>query len=67
MLLELPEIPRTDQKKGNNIRKLAIPLIILLMVPIGLLAIFYYNPFELDIKIIRIMDLIKKQFILLGQ
>ena len=67
VLLELPEIPRNDQKKTNNIRKLAIPLIILTMVPIGLLVIIYYNPFELDIKIIRVIDLIKKQFILLGQ
>jgi polysaccharide chain length determinant protein (PEP-CTERM system associated) len=67
VLLELPEIPRNDQKKTNNIRKLAIPLIILFMVPIGLLVIIYYNPFELDIKIIRVIDLLKKQFILLGQ
>jgi hypothetical protein len=67
VLLELPEIPRNDQKKTNNIRKLAIPLIILVMVPIGLLVMIYYNPFELDIKIIRVIELIKKKFILLGQ
>ena len=67
VLLEMPELPRNDQKKPNNIRKIAIPLIILIMVPIGLLVIIYYNPFELDIKIIRIIELLKKQFILLGQ
>jgi uncharacterized protein involved in exopolysaccharide biosynthesis len=67
VLLELPEIPRNDQKKTNNIRKLAIPLIILIMVPIVFLAINYYKQLELDITIIRIIDLIKKQFILLSQ
>jgi len=67
VLLELPEIPRNDQKKTNNIRKLAIPLIILIMVPIVLLAINYYKPLELDITLIRIIELIRKKFILLGQ
>jgi len=67
VLLELPEIPRNAQKRAHNIRKFAIPVIILIMVPVILLVINYYKPLELDITIIRIIDLIKKQFVLLGQ
>jgi uncharacterized protein involved in exopolysaccharide biosynthesis len=67
VLLELPEIPRNDHKRAHTIRKLAIPLIILIMVPVLLLVINYYKPLELDITIIRVIDLIKKQFVLLGQ
>jgi polysaccharide biosynthesis transport protein len=67
VLLELPEIRRNASKKINKIRKFAIPVIILIMVPVILFVINYYKPLELDITIIRIIDLIKKQFILFGQ
>ena len=67
VLLELPEIRRNDSKRIHNIRKFAIPVIILIMVPVILFVINYYKPLELDITIIRIIELIKKQFILLGK
>lgn len=67
VLLELPEIRRNVQKRAHTIRKFAIPLIILIMVPVILFVINYYRPLELDITIIRIIELIKKQFVLLGQ
>jgi uncharacterized protein involved in exopolysaccharide biosynthesis len=66
VLLELPEIKRTEEKRVNKIKKLAIPLLILLL-PIVLFVIDkYYSPLELDITFIKIVDILKKKFSILG-
>jgi uncharacterized protein involved in exopolysaccharide biosynthesis len=66
VLLELPEIPRDEQKQTRNLRKLAIPLIIIILVPVVLFAVNNYFSLELDIKIIKIIGIIKKQLVILG-
>jgi len=66
VLLELPEIPRDEQKQTRNLRKLAIPLIIIILVPVVLFAVNNYFSLELDIKIIKIIGIIKKQMVILG-
>ena len=66
MLLELPEIPRDEQKQTRNVRKLAIPLIIIILVPVVLFAVNNYFSLELDIKVIKIIEIIKKQMIIFG-
>jgi uncharacterized protein involved in exopolysaccharide biosynthesis len=66
VLLELPEIPRDEQKQTRNLRKLAIPLIIIILVPVVLFAVNMYFSLELDIKVIKIIGIIKKQMVILG-
>jgi hypothetical protein len=66
VLLELPEILRGEQKQTRNVRKLAIPLIIIILVPVVLFAVNNYFSLELDIKIIKIIGIIKKQLVILG-
>ena len=66
VLLELPEIPRDEQKQTRNLRKLAIPLIIIILVPVVLFAVNNYFSLELDIIIIKIIGIIKKQLVILG-
>jgi len=66
VLLELPEIPRDEQKQTRNVRKLAIPLIIIILVPVVLFAVNMYFSLELDIKVIKIIGIIKKQMVILG-
>ena len=65
VLLELPEIFLNQEKKTSRVRKLAIPLVILLIIPLVLFAFNkYYQP--LDLAIIKIFITLKKQFIMLG-
>ena len=66
VLLELPEIPRDEQKQTRNVRKLAIPLIIMILVPVVLFAVNNYFSLELDIKVIKIIEIIKKQMVIFG-
>ncbi|MCX5903025.1 MAG: hypothetical protein NTV89_06025 [Proteobacteria bacterium] len=66
VLLELPEIPRDEQKQTRNVRKLAIPLIIIILVPVVLFAVNKYFSLELDITAIKIIETIKKKMVILG-
>ena len=66
VLLELPEIPRDEQKQTRNVRKLAIPLIIIILVPVVLFAVNKYFSLELDITVIKIIETIKKKMVILG-
>jgi len=67
-VLELPVISLDVKTKGYNVRRIAIPFFILLIGPIILFAVNkYYKPLELDITLIKIIDLIKKKLIFLNQ
>jgi polysaccharide biosynthesis transport protein len=66
VLLELPEIPRVQQKQGRNVRKLAIPLIIIILVPVVLFAVNKYFSLELDITVIKLIKLIQRKMVILG-
>lgn len=67
-VLELPVISFDIKTKSLNLRRIAIPFFILLIGPIILFAVNkYYKPLELDITLIKIIDLIKKKLIFLNQ
>jgi polysaccharide biosynthesis transport protein len=66
VLLELPETPRIQQKRKRNVRKLAIPIIIIILIPIVLFAVNKYFSLELDIPVIKLIGILRKQMVLLG-
>jgi len=66
VLLELPEIPRIQQKRDRNIKKVAIPLIIIILVPVVLFAVNKYFSLELDVTVINIIETIRKKMVILG-
>jgi polysaccharide biosynthesis transport protein len=66
VLLELPEIPRIQQKGGRNVKKLAISLIIIFLVPVVLFAVNKYFSLELDITVVKLIGILKKNMVILG-
>jgi polysaccharide biosynthesis transport protein len=66
VLLELPETPRIQQKRKRNVRKLAIPIISIILIPIVLFAVNKYFSLELDITVIKLIGILRKQMVLLG-
>jgi polysaccharide biosynthesis transport protein len=66
VLLELPEIPGIQQKRDRNVKKVAIPLIIIILIPAVLFAVNKYFSLELDITAINLIETIKKKLVILG-
>ena len=66
VLLELPEIPRIQQKQHRNIKRVAIPLIIIVLLPVVLFAANRYFSLELDVSVVNIIETIRKKLVTLG-
>ena len=67
VLSELPEIPSDNVKEITKIRKRAIPLLIIVAVPVLLFAIgMLYKPLELDIAFIKLLNTVMKKLTVLG-
>ncbi len=67
-VLELPVISVEAPATAYNIRRIVIPSVILVIVPLVLFAVNkYVKPLELDLTLVKIIDLVKKKLIFLNQ